>query len=102
MSTMMNDGRRPTVAAVDALIDESGARIELPDDAELVIADDGEEAVGGTSPANWSRWALIGIAVVAFALLMLQVFQGAPGSDVEPGTPASTPVADAPTPTPAS
>ena len=80
---------RPAVAKVDYLVDENGQKLDVPDDSELTVTDDIERSVGSTSPTSWWQMGLIGLGVVAFILLMLQIFGGTPGTDVQPGTPVS-------------
>ena len=76
----VSDGRKPVLAK------------DVTDNASLRAATAVEQAVGATGPANWSRMALLGVVIVAFILLMLQVFQGAPGTAVQSGTPVAEPV----------
>lgn len=61
---------------------------------EPVVAGVHKEAVGGTTPARWWRYSLIGLAVVLLILFLMQVFSGAPGTDMQPGTPTSEPVVE--------
>ena len=82
------EGRR-TAAKVDYLVDENGQKLDVPDDSELTVTDDIERSVGSTSPTSWWQMGLIGLGIVAFILLMLQIFNGAPGTDVQPGTPVA-------------
>lgn len=79
----------PTVAEVDVLIDENGSPIDVPDASPLKVAGEHDETVGATSPTNWWLYGLIGLAIVVAVLLLLQMFQGAPSTDVQPGTPTS-------------
>ena len=79
----------PTVAAVDHLIDENGARLDVPDDTPLKVAGEHEESVAATSPTNWWLYGLVGLAIVIAVLLIMQMFTGAPGTDVQPGSPTS-------------
>ena len=87
--TQMHPERRPAAAKVDYLIDENGQKLDVPDDSELTVTDDIERSVGSTSPTSWWQMGLIGLGIVAFILLMLQIFNGAPGTDVQPGTPVA-------------
>lgn len=80
---------RPTVARVDYLVDENGARIDVPDDSEITATKDVERTVASTSPTNWWQFSLIGLGIVALILLLLQLFGGTPGTDVQPGTPTA-------------
>lgn len=83
--------REPTVAKVDTLVDENGARVPLPDDTALKVATDVEQTVGATGPTNWWRLSLIGIAIVAATLLILQMLSGNTGTEMIPGTPTAAP-----------
>lgn len=87
--TRMHPEGRPAAAKVDYLIDENGQKLDVPDDSELTVTDDIERSVGSTSPTSWWQMGLIGLGIVAFILLMLQIFNGAPGTDVQPGTPVA-------------
>jgi len=82
------DGR-PAVARVDYLVDENGSRIDLPEDSEITVTDDVERAVASTSPTNWWQLGLVGMGIVALIILVLQLFGGTPGTDVQPGTPTA-------------
>lgn len=79
----------PTVAAVDALIDENGSRIDLPDGSPLKVAGEHDTVVGATSPTNWWLYGVIGLAIVVAVLFVMQIFQGAPATSVQTGTPTS-------------
>jgi hypothetical protein len=87
--THLHPEGRPTAAKVDYLIDENGQKLDVPDDSELTVTDDIERSVGSTSHTSWWQMGLIGLGIVAFILLMLQIFNGAPGTDVQPGTPVA-------------
>jgi hypothetical protein len=78
-------------ARVDFLVDENGYEVDVPDDSELRVTDEVERSVGSTSPTNWWQAGLIALGIVAFILLMLQIFNGSPGTDVQPGTPVAAP-----------
>ncbi len=84
----------PTVAQVDSVIDEDGFPIRVPEDSSLAATKSAERAVGGTSPGTWSRYALLGIVIVAAILLVLQLLEGAPGTEVQPGSPTAVPVTE--------
>ena len=88
----------PTVASVDNLIDENGARVDVPDASSIKVAGEHEATVGSTGPTNWWLYGLIGLAIVIAVLFIMQMFNGAPATDVQPGTPTSesvvAPVAD--------
>lgn len=79
----------PTVAQVDSLVDENGARVDVPAGSPIKVAGEHEEVVGATSPTNWWLYGLVGLAVVVALLFLLQLFNGAPATDVQPGTPTS-------------
>ncbi|MGB3336919.1 MAG: hypothetical protein WBA73_07050 [Devosia sp.] len=79
----------PTVAEVDVLIDENGSRIDVPDGSSLKVAGEHDVTIGATGPAKWWLYGLIGLAIVVAALFLMQMFQGAPATDVQPGTPTS-------------
>lgn len=84
----------PSVAKVDFLIDEKGSKIDVPDGSGLRPTGDIEAAMGGTSPAQWWLYGVVAIVVVAAIVLVMQIFSGAPGSDVQPGSPTSAPVTE--------
>ena len=79
----------PEVAKVDVLVDENGSRIDVPDNSPIRVAGEHEEVVGATSPTNWWLYGLVGLAIVVVVLFLMQMFQGAPATDVQPGTPTS-------------
>jgi hypothetical protein len=80
---------RPEVAKVDALVDENGARIDVPDDSAIRVAGEHESMIAGTGPSNWWLYGLIGLGIVIAVLLVMQLLQGAPATDMQPGTPTS-------------
>ena len=82
----------PTVAAVDSLIDENGSRIDVPDGSQIKVAGEHEATVGATGPTNWWLYGVIGLAIVIAVLFLMQLFNGAPGTDVQPGSPTAEPV----------
>ncbi|UJW85081.1 hypothetical protein [Devosia sp. SL43] len=88
MATVPNQGA-PTVASVDALIDENGSRIDVPDGSPIKVAGEHEESVAATSPTNWWLYGIVGLAIVVAVLFLMQMFQGAPATDVQPGTPSA-------------
>jgi hypothetical protein len=90
----------PTVAKVDTLIDENGSRIDVPDNSSIKVAGEHEASVGATSPTRWWVYGLVGLAVVIAILFLMQMFTGAPGTDVQPGTPSAEPVVEPVAPTP--
>lgn len=80
-------------AKVDFLVDETGARIDVPDDSTLRVTTEVEQTVGATGPTNWWRLGLIVLAALALVLLILQIFGGGPpATDVIPGTPVTAPI----------
>jgi len=90
----------PTVAQVDTLVDENGARIDVPDGSGLKVAGEHEASVGAAGPTNWWVYGLVALAIVVAILFLLQMFNGAPGTDVQPGSPSSEPVVAPAAPTP--
>jgi hypothetical protein len=84
----------PTVAEVDFLVDENGSRIEVPADSELKVAGEHEATVGSTGPTNWWLYGLVGVAIVIAVLLVMQIFTGAPSTQMQPGTPTAAPVVE--------
>jgi hypothetical protein len=88
----------PNVANVDVLIDENGAPIDVPDDSPIRVAGEHEESVGSAGPTNWWLYGVIGLAIVIAVLFLMQMFQGAPATDVQPGTPTSESVVEPATP----
>jgi hypothetical protein len=80
-----------SVAQVDHLVDETGARIPVGENESVKIAGAMEPVMGGTSPTNWWRAGLVALLIVAGGLLLLQVLGGNPGTDVQPGTPVAAP-----------
>jgi hypothetical protein len=86
------DKPTPSFAKVDFLIDEKGSRIDVPEGSDLRPTGDIEAAMGGTSPGQWWLYGLVAIVVVAAIVLAMQMFSGAPGTDVQPGSPTAAPV----------
>ena len=84
----------PTVAEVDFLTDENGARVDVPDGSQLKVANEHEPTVGSTGPTNWWLYGLIGMGIVIALLFVLQLFNGAPSTEVQPGTPTAAPVVE--------
>ncbi len=83
---------KPEAAKVDFLVDENGSRIDVRDNAGIRPAQPSEAAVGGTGPTNWWLYGLCAMAIVIALLMVLQIFSGAPGTDMQPGTPTAEPV----------
>ncbi|WDR02312.1 hypothetical protein PSQ19_17050 [Devosia algicola] len=67
--------------------------------ADQVIAES-EPVARANTPTNWWRAGLIGLAIVIAVLLALQLLMGAPGTDVQPGTPTAEPVVETPASSP--
>lgn len=78
-------------ASVDYLVDENASVVDVPDNSLLAATDDVERSVGGTAPAAWWRFGLIGLGIVAAILLLVQLLGGNPGSDMVPGSPGAAP-----------
>ncbi|RUT34520.1 hypothetical protein EMQ25_00715 [Arsenicitalea aurantiaca] len=78
-------------AKVDYVVDERGAKIDLPPDSTLAQTDRAEAAIGATGPTNWWRIGIIAIAVLAVALFVMQILGGNPGTEVIPDTPVAAP-----------
>ncbi|MCW5723079.1 MAG: hypothetical protein KIS86_18260 [Devosia sp.] len=93
-----DDKTAPKVAEVDFLVDENGARLDVPDGSKLKVAGEHEPSLGATSPTNWWLYGLVGLGIVVAMLFVMQMFSGAPGSDVLPGSPTSAPVVETPAP----
>jgi hypothetical protein len=83
--------RTGPASSVDYLVDENASPLDVPDDSKIRPADEFEETVGATGPTNWWRIGLIALGIVAAILLVLQLLQGTPGTDVQPGTPVAAP-----------
>jgi len=94
MATVSKFPTSPTVASVDRLVDENGQPIPVPDGSELKVAGEHDDAIAATSPTNWWLYGLIALAIVIAIILALQMFNGAPGTDVQSGTPTSAPVVE--------
>ena len=90
----------PQVANVDYLVDENGSRIDVPDGSGIKVAGEHEPSVGATGPTNWWLYGLIALAIVIAIILVLQMINGAPGTDVQPNSPSSAPVVEPAAPTP--
>lgn len=92
----MAEPRDRSAAEVDQLVDENGSPIEVPEGSRIEIAAEDQPTVGATGPTNWWRIGLIALGIVALILLLLQLFGGAPSTEMVPGTPTSAPVEPAP------
>jgi hypothetical protein len=86
----------PVVADVDFLVDENGSRVDLPQGSPIKVAGEHDATVGATGPTNWWLYGLGALAIIIAILLVMQIFSGAPGTDMQPGTPTSEPVVEAP------
>ncbi|SFV36557.1 hypothetical protein SAMN05216456_2544 [Devosia crocina] len=91
-----DDKAVPNVASVDYLVDEKASVVRVPPGSELEPSHNPEATVGATGPTNWWLYGVIGLAIVIALLLVMQIFSGAPGTDVQPGTPTSEPVVETP------
>ena len=87
-----------SVAQVDNLVDENGYKIPVPEDSSIKVAQELDPSVGGTSPTNWWRYGLVGLAIVIAILLVLQLLGGNRGTDVVPNTPVAAPQTTTTTP----
>lgn len=88
MATTPNEAG-PKVAKVDFLVDENGSRVDVPDNSGLKVAGEHDATVGATGPTNWWLYGIGALGVVIAIILLMQVFSGAPSTDVQPGTPTS-------------
>lgn len=86
----------PEVAKVDYLVDENGAKLDVPDGSGLKVAGEHNATVGSTGPTNWWLYGLGALGILIAILLVMQIFSGAPGTDMQPGTPTSEPVVETP------
>lgn len=86
----------PGAAKVDFLVDENASKIELPNGTDVRPTGDVEAAMGATSPANWWLYGVLGLGIVIAVVFLMQIFSGAPGTDVAPGTPTAEPVVTTP------
>lgn len=86
----------PQVAKVDHLVDEHGSRLDVPDGSGLKVAGDHDPTTGATGPTNWWLYGVFALGIIIAILLALQIFSGAPGTDMQPGTPTSAPVVETP------
>lgn len=84
----------PQVAKVDYLVDENASRLDVPDGSGLKVAGEHDATTGATGPTNWWLYGLGALAIIIAILLVLQIFSGAPGTDMQPGTPTSAPVVE--------
>ncbi|HEV7277036.1 MAG TPA: hypothetical protein VGN80_12185 [Devosiaceae bacterium] len=83
-------------AEVDQMVDERASPLKVPDNSRLEVAADDQPTVGATGPTNWWRIGLVALGIVALMLLLLQLFGGAPSTEMVPGTPTAAPVEPAP------
>ncbi|SMQ58710.1 hypothetical protein SAMN06295905_0121 [Devosia lucknowensis] len=91
----------PQVAKVDHMVDENGSRLDVPDGSGLKVAGEHDPTTGATGPTNWWLYGLGALGIIIAILLVLQIFSGAPGTDMQPGTPTSAPVVEPVVETPA-
>ena len=90
------DKQPPPMAEVDHLVDENSAMLDVPDGSGLKVAGEHDATVGSTGPTNWWLYGLGALAIIVAILLVMQIFSGAPGTDMQPGTPTSEPVVETP------
>jgi hypothetical protein len=94
----MAEKRNQPGATVDYVVDENAAPLDLPDESTIRPAQNDEEALASTGPTNWWRYGLLALGAIALVLLLMQVFGGRPGTDVQSGTPVAEPEVTAPAP----
>jgi len=70
----------------NSVVDETGARLDVPEDKTVTQAHFGEPTIGATGPTNWWR---IGIVVMGILILALIILQLMSGGSVAPTTGAS-------------
>lgn len=88
------DRRQAADARVDFLVNERGDRMDVPDNSQAAATDKVQRSIGATAPSNWWRIGLAVMAALILVVLALQIFGGAPGTDVQPGTPVAEPVVE--------
>ncbi len=67
--------------ATDAVVDETGARLDVPNAKTVTQAHYGEPTIGATGPTNWWR---IGLVVMALLILGIILMQWLGGGTVAP------------------
>lgn len=90
------DKQAPPVAEVDHLVDQNSAKLDVPDGSGLKVAGEHDATVASTGPTNWWLYGLCALAIIVAILLVMQIFSGAPGTDMQPGSPTSAPVVETP------
>lgn len=88
------DHRQAADARVDFLVNERGDRMDVPENSQAAATGKVQRSVGATAPSNWWRIGLAVMAALILVILALQIFGGAPGTDVQPGTPVAEPVVE--------
>ncbi|MFC3705601.1 hypothetical protein ACFOOL_12625 [Devosia honganensis] len=91
---MAKKTKAPEVASADFLVDENGSRVDLPEGAPIKVAGEHDPTIGAAGPTNWWLYGLGALAIIVAILLVMQIFSGAPGTDMQPGTPTSAPVVE--------
>jgi hypothetical protein len=91
MNAMPDSRNNQPAAAVDFLVDENGRKLDVRDGSTIRAARETEESVGAVGPTNWWRLGLVALGAVALVLLLMQLFGGTPGTDVQTGTPVAQP-----------
>jgi hypothetical protein len=82
---------RNKAASVDYMVDENASPLDVPDNSTVHPARRNEDTLGGTGPTNWWRYGLVALAALVLVFLLMQVFGGTPGTDVQTGTPVAAP-----------
>jgi len=90
----------PTFAKVNPLIHDTSTKLDTSEELARTVAEEHDETVASVSPTNWWLYGIIGLAIVIAMLLILQLFNGAPGTDMQPGSPVSEPVVEPVAPAP--
>jgi hypothetical protein len=85
----------PPVGAADGM-----ASPPVRDDLAVKVAGEHLKPARASSPTRWWLYGLVGLAVIIAVLFAMQLINGAPGTDVQPGTPSAAPVVEPAVPTP--
>jgi hypothetical protein len=94
----MADKQNQPGAKVDYIVDENASKLDVPDESTIRPAGDNEETLASTGPTNWWRYGLLAVGALALVLLLMQLFGGRPGTDVQSGTPVAEPEVTTPAP----
>ena len=87
----MPPDRDPELNRVDPVAPQSASRT-IPGNPKVVVDDPPVEDARAGTPMNWRLYGLVGLAIVIAIVLFMQIFSGAPGTDVAPGSPTAEPV----------